>query len=175
MTTTVPYAELRDDLSAVLSKVRYTTMTTVDPKGRPRTRVLIAVWELDRDAPLGWLATFRTPVKDRHLANNPHATFSYWDHSQETAAIDAVATWTDDPEQRRHVWDLYGKGSPRSVGYPPAPYWPGGPDSRAFQVLKLEPYRVQVLRRTDLMTGGPDASRLWTPDSERRQRMSPGV
>ncbi|TWD80131.1 pyridoxamine 5'-phosphate oxidase [Kribbella amoyensis] len=166
MTTKVPYAKLRDDLAAVLSRVRYTTMTTVDLRGRPRSRVLIAVWELDRDQPLGWLATFRTPVKARHLAANPHTTFSYWDRSQETASIDAIARWTDNDDERRHVWDLYEQGSPRGVGYPPAPFWPGGPDSEAFQVLRLEPYRIQVLRAAELARGGPDAARLWTPAAE---------
>lgn len=162
MTTTVPFTALRDDLISILSRIQYATMTTVDPRGRPRSRVLIAVWELSGPEPLGWLATFRTPVKDRHLAANPYSSFSYWDPRQDTASVDTVATWTDRPDERRHVWQLYQDGSPRGVGYPPEPYWPGGPDSQRFQVLRLEPYRIQVLRGRELSRGIP--ARQWKRD-----------
>lgn len=160
MTTSVSYAELRDDLTAIISRIPYATMSTTDPRGRPRTRVLIAVWELDGPEPLGWLATFRTPVKARHLAAHPYASFSYWDPRQDTASVDTVATWTDRAEERRHAWRLYQDGSPRGVGYPPAAFWPGGPDSEAFQVLRLEPYRIQVLRGQELSRGIP--ARRWS-------------
>ncbi|ADB35679.1 pyridoxamine 5'-phosphate oxidase-related FMN- binding protein [Kribbella flavida DSM 17836] len=163
MTKAVSFAELRDDLTAILSRIRYATMTTVDPHGRPRSRVLIAVWELAGPDPLGWLATFRTPVKARHLAGNPHTSFSYWDPRQDTASIDATATWTDRADERHHVWQLYEDGSPRGVGYPPGAFWPGGPDSEQFQVLRLEPYRIQVLRGHELSRGVP--ARQWSRPS----------
>ena len=161
MSRRVAFAELRDDLRDVLGRITYATMTTVDRQGRPRARVLIAVWELDGDQPIGWLGTFRTPVKEAHLAANPHATFSYWDQRQDTVSFDTVATWTADPDERRHAWRLYEQGSPAGVGYPPARFWPDGPDGPAWQVLKLVPYRIQVLRGRELAAGIP--SRIWTP------------
>jgi general stress protein 26 len=161
MSRSATFPELRDELAAILSRIRYSTMTTVDRQGRPRSRVLIAVWELAGDEPVGWLGTFRTPVKAAHLANNPHATFAYWDQRQDTATIDTVAQWTDDPAERRHVWRLYQQGAPRGVGYPPEAYWPGGPDSAAFQVLRLEPYRIQILHGRELAQGTP--ARIWRP------------
>ena len=99
----VDLADLRADVTDVLSRIGYATMVTVDRHGRPRTRVLIAVWELEDDDPRGWLATFRTPVKAAHLAANPHTSFSYWDRSQDTVSIDATAVWTDDRDERHHV------------------------------------------------------------------------
>ena len=152
-------ADLRADVTDVLSRIGYATMATVDRHGRPRTRVLIAVWELEDDDPRGWLATFRTPVKAAHLAANPHASFSYWDRSQDTVSIDATAVWTDDRDERHHVWRLYGRGSPRGVGYPPGRFWPDGPDGPTFQVLRLRPYRIQVLRGRELAAGV--SPRIW--------------
>jgi general stress protein 26 len=77
------FAPLRADVAEILGQINYATMTTVDRRGRPRSRVLIAVWELDGERPLGWLATFRTPVKAAHIAHNPHVGMSYWSSRQE--------------------------------------------------------------------------------------------
>ncbi|WP_219417442.1 pyridoxamine 5'-phosphate oxidase family protein [Pseudonocardia nigra] len=153
------FAPLRDDVADVLARINYATMTTVDRKGRPRSRLLIAVWELDGDRPVGWLATFRTPVKVAHLAHNPHATFSYWSPRQDVVSFDTVAEWVEDPEVKRRVWELYRTGSPAGVGYDPQPFWPAGPDGPGFHVLRLDPYRVQVLRGRELAAGV--APRIW--------------
>lgn len=159
------FAEVRDDLAAILGHVVYATMTTVDRAGRPRSRVLIAVWELDAPDPVGWLATNRTPVKTAHLAHNPHVSMSYWSPRQDVAHIDAVARWVDDPATSRRVWDLYGAGSPPGVGYPPGRFW-RGPDDPELHVLRLDPWRVQVLRGTELAAGQP--ARIWRapPDGD---------
>jgi hypothetical protein len=78
MTTRVPdFAAIGEEFDAYVGAIGYATMVTVDARHRPRTRVLIPVWEVVDGAPLGWLATFPTPVKLAHLAGNPHANFSY--------------------------------------------------------------------------------------------------
>jgi general stress protein 26 len=152
------FADIKPDFDAVVGAVNYATMTTVDTKGRPRSRVLIPVWETETDHPVGWLGTYRTPVKAAHIAGNPHVTFSYWSPAQNTVAVDAVAEWTDDPGERAHVWDLYRHGSPPGAGYDPGQFWQGA-DDPAFQVLRLSPWRIQVLRRRDLVSGIP--ARIW--------------
>jgi hypothetical protein len=100
-------------------------------------------------------------VKAAQLAANPHATFSYWDQRQDTVSFDTVATWTTDPGERRHAWRLYEQGSPAGAGYPPARFWPDGPDGPTWQVLKLVSRRIQVLRGRELAAGIP--SRIWVP------------
>ncbi|RKS08602.1 general stress protein 26 [Nocardiopsis sp. Huas11] len=156
------FADLRADFDRTVGSVVYATMTTVDTRGRPRSRVLIPVWETEGETPTGWLGTFRTPVKAAHLAANPHATFSYWSPAQHTASADVVATWDDDPGVREHVWELYRRGSPPGAGYDPGAYWPGGPTDPGFHVLRLEPWRIQVLRAHELVTGRPP--RIWRSD-----------
>ncbi|WP_280301588.1 pyridoxamine 5'-phosphate oxidase family protein [Nocardia neocaledoniensis] len=152
------FADIKPDFDAIVGSINYATMTTVDAKGRPRSRVLIPVWESGTETPVGWLGTYRTPVKAAHIAGNPHVTFSYWSPAQNTVAIDTVAGWTDDPAERAHVWELYRHGSPPGAGYDPGQFWKGH-DDPAFQVLRLTPWRIQVLRRRDLVSGVP--ARIW--------------
>lgn len=156
------FAQIRDDVAEILGTIVYATMTTVDRRGRPRSRVLIVVWELDGPRPVGWLATFKTPVKAAHLAQNPHVTTSYWSPRQDAVYLDSVARWTDDAEIDQRVWQLYRQGSPPGVGYNPAAYW-RGPDDPAFHVLRLDPWRVQVLRALDVARGDL-TGRIWRPD-----------
>lgn len=157
------FADIRDDFAAIVGSVNYATMTTVDAKGRPRSRVLIPVWETDGELPTGWLGTYRTPVKSAHIARNPHVTFSYWSPAQNTVSADVTARWVDDSATRTHVWDLYRRGSPPGAGYHPGRFWTG-PDDPRFQVLRLAAWRIQVLRAGDLLTGVP--ARIW--------RLAPG-
>jgi general stress protein 26 len=156
-TTVKSFAEIEDEFDAYVGTTVYATMVTVDARNRPRTRVLIPVWEQMDGHPLGWLATYRTPVKAAHLAANPHASFSYWRPDNNSVAIDAVAAWVADLEVKRHVWDLYRKTSPRGAGYDLGAFW-RSPADPELHVLRLEPYRVQVVRGRDLR------SRIWRPD-----------
>ncbi|MGK5534149.1 pyridoxamine 5'-phosphate oxidase family protein [Streptomyces sp. URMC 129] len=145
------FAEIEPQFRDYLSEIRYASMITVDAKGRPRARVLIAVWEVVGGRPLGWLVTYRTPVKAAHLAANPHTTFSYWSPRQNAVFIDATAAWVADAAARRRAWELFRTGSPRGVGYDPGAFWTG-PEDPTYHLLRLEPWRVQVVRGTDLRT-----------------------
>ena len=156
------FAQIRDEVSEVIATIVYATMTTVDRRGRPRSRVLIVVWELDGPRPVGWLATFKTPVKAAHLAHNAHVTTSYWSPRQDVVYLDSVATWTDQADIDQRVWQMYRQGSPPGVGYDPAAYW-RGPDDPAFHVLRLDPWRVQLLRARDVARGDL-SGRIWRPD-----------
>lgn len=53
------------------------------------------------------------------------------------------------------------QGEPAGVGYDPRNFWRGGPTDPEYHVLRIDPWRIQVLRGTDL------SSRMWTDESER--------
>ena len=150
------FSEIEDEFNAFVGRIGYATMVTVDGRGRPRTRVLIPIWEKVDGRPIGWLATFRTPVKAAHLAGNPHTSFSYWARGNSSVAVDAVAEWTDDPAEKQVVWNLYRITSPRGAGYDLGRFW-NGPEDPQLHVLRLTPWRVQVIRGVDLR------SRIWEP------------
>ncbi|MGW2160912.1 pyridoxamine 5'-phosphate oxidase family protein [Nonomuraea sp. NPDC001699] len=148
------FAEIENEFNASIGRIGYATMVTVDAKGRPRTRVLIPVWENVDGRPLGWLATYRTPVKAAHIAGNPHTNFSYWMPGNDSVAVDTVAEWVDDLAVKRHVWDLYRRTSPPGAGYDLGDFWRSPADPK-LHVLRLDTWRVQVIRGMDLR------SRIW--------------
>jgi hypothetical protein len=57
---------------------------------------------------------------------------------------------------------MYRQGTPRGVGDDPAAYW-SGPDDPDFHVLRLDPWRVQVLRARDVARSEL-SGRIWRPD-----------
>jgi hypothetical protein len=148
------FADLETEFNSYVGAINYATMVTVDAKNRPRTRVLIPVWEKVDGEPIGWLATYRTPVKAAHLARNPHANFSYWAPGNNTVAVDTLARWDNSAPVKEHVWNLYSTTSPRGAGYHLGSFWEAPSDSK-LHVLRLTPWRIQVIRGTDLR------SRIW--------------
>ena len=159
---TESFAQISDDVAKIIGTIVYATMTTVDRRGRPRSRVLIVVRELDGPRPVGWLATFKTPVKTAHLAHNPHVTTSYWSPRQDAVYLDSVATWTDDADIDQRVWNMYRQGSPPGAGYDPAAYW-RGPDDPPSTCCASTPGGVQVVRAQDVARGDL-SGRIWMPD-----------
>ncbi|MGY1581395.1 pyridoxamine 5'-phosphate oxidase family protein [Streptomyces sp. MN13] len=155
------FSEIENAFNTYVQDIVYCTMITVDKKARPRARVLLPVWETVDGRPVGWLAAYKTPVKAAHLANNPHTTYSYWSPRQNAVFVDSVSHWVDDPETKRYAWDLYVKGSPAGVGYDPRNFWNSGPAHPEYHVLRIDPWRVQVLRGSDL------SSRIWTDAAHR--------
>ena len=158
MTSVERFADIEDQFNEYVGDIVYATMTTVDSRSRPRARILIPVWETVAGRPRGWLATYRTPVKAAHLAGNPHTTFSYWTPRQNAVSVDTVAAWVDDLPTKQHVWDLYRRTSPRGAGYDLGNFWLSPTDPK-LHVLRLEPWRVHVIRGTDLR------SRIWMSET----------
>jgi general stress protein 26 len=151
------FSEVRDTFFSYVRDIKYATMITVDRKNRPRARVLLPVWEVVDGRPVGWLAAYKTPVKAAHLAGNPHTSYSYWNPRQNTVHVDALSAWADDEVSRRHAWELYERGGPPGVGYDPVHYWRGGPEDPEYHVIRIEPWRIQLVRGSDLR------STLWQP------------
>ena len=153
------FADLEVEFNAYVGAINYATMVTVDAENRPRTRVLIPVWEKVHGEPLGWLATYRTPVKAAHLAANPHTNFSYWAPGNNSVAVDVVARWDNALPTKERVWDLYRRTSPRGAGYHLGNFWKA-PSDPQLHVLRLTPWRIQVIRGFDLR------SRIWRADGK---------
>jgi hypothetical protein len=149
------------DAVAVAEAVVWATVTTVDPNGRPRARVLHPVWDPAGDRLDGWILTRPTPVKTRHLAANPNVTVSYLGANHDLAHFDCTATWVDDPAERRRVWEWVAS-IPPPVGYDPATIFPSGPTSENYALLRLQPYRVQVGLAVDLARG--ERPRVWSAE-----------
>lgn len=148
------FSEISADFDALVRRIVWSTVTTVDRKGRPRSRILHPAWE----GTTGWIMTGRHTLKEKHLAANPYVSCSYWDPQHETAFVECRAEWADDLETRERIWSLF-KSLPEPYGYDPAMFWPEGPASDAFGLLKLTPWRLELWSISEMANGKPP--RVW--------------
>ncbi|HEY7035591.1 MAG TPA: pyridoxamine 5'-phosphate oxidase family protein [Thermomicrobiales bacterium] len=137
-----------------VNRIVWCSAATVDGRGRPRSRILHPIWE----GGICWITTNRTSFKGRHLARNPYVSLAYVDPAK-PAYADCLATWADDPVDKRHVWDLALR-TPPPLGFDPATIYDpidGTTTGRLpLGVLKLVPYRI-------VLTQWPDPLWMWTP------------
>ena len=135
-------------------RIVWCSAATVDPEGRPWSRVLHPIWRFNGEQLEGWIGTGPTPLKRAHIEASPHISLNYWDPSQDTCVAECRADWCFDDETCEMVWALY-KNGPAPVGYDPAmiPVW-DVPTSDSFAVLRLTPWRLRVFPGTLLMGQG---------------------
>jgi hypothetical protein len=146
--------EIAPSFVEMAHSIVWASVATVDPEGRPRTRILHPIWDWDGSELVGWIATGPTPVKQAHLAAHPDVSVSYWTTTHDTCAADCRAEWAFDDETRTMVWDRFLHG-PEPVGYDPAivPVWKDGPTSDAFAALRLTPWRLRVMDGSVMLRG----------------------
>ena len=143
-------------------RIVWASVATVDPEGRPWSRILHPIWEWDGERLTGWVATAPTAIKRRHLDHSPYVTVSYWEPSHDTCSAECRATWMLDDETCADTWRRFADAPP-PVGYDPSiiPAWTA-PTDDAFAVLRLDPWRVRVMPGSVLATGGAEGKvQLW--------------
>jgi hypothetical protein len=149
------FAALADDFLRITADTVFCTATTVDEQGRPRNRMLHPIFVVRDDRPLGWALTGRTPLKTRHLAANPHMACSYWTPAHDTVFIDCTTAWVEDDDEKREVYDLF-RDTPTPLGWGPEGMAGWGDEqwrSPIFTPLRLEPWRVQIMRGEEYPRG----------------------
>lgn len=164
--TEVPFGELHDDFVRLTTEIGWCGVATVDGKDRPRTRMLKVTWEIADGRPVGWVSTRRTPVKTAHLARVPYVSCGYWTAAQDAVFADCQAIWIEEAADKEHVWEIVAQEAQRQ-GFDPHAIWPAGAADPAFEVLRLDPWRVQVTL-ADLEHGQTiGSSRVWHATADR--------
>lgn len=137
-------------------RIVWATVASVDPQGRPRSRVLHPIWEFDGDRLVGWIGTAPTPVKVAHLEHTPFVSVNYWDAQQDIATAECNAEFLTDDETCTRVWNLL-KDGPEPVGYDPTmiPVW-NEPTDETFVAMRLDPWRLRVFPGSMLLEGSGD-------------------
>ena len=161
----VPFAEIEGDFLRITAATVFCAATTVDHQGRPRGRMLHPIFVARAGRPVGWALTGRTPLKTRHLAANPHVSCAFWTPSHDTVFADCIATWVDDEAEKEDVWELF-LTTPVPLGYGPAGLAGYGSDrwrDPIFAALRLEPWRVQVMRGEEYPSGALSGT-VWKAD-----------
>jgi hypothetical protein len=152
------FAAVEEEFLRLTSEIVWCTVTTVDGKGRPRSRMLHPIWQVLEGRPVGWVVTSKTPIKTAHLTANPLVACSYWSPSQHTVAIDCVASWVENTASKRHVWDLF-MTTPPPLGYNLSGYGPEGMRNPLYNPLRLDPWRIQITRFAGW--GGNRTPQIW--------------
>ncbi len=147
------FSEIRDDFNARVQRIVWCTVTTVDTKGRPRSRILHPYWE----ETTAWVLTSRHSLKEKHLAANPHVAISYWDPQHQQVYAEGIAEWEDGQAEKTRIWETV-KATPEPYGWDPGMIW-SGPDDPGYGLLKITPRRIELSALSDLPLGkGP---RVW--------------
>jgi uncharacterized pyridoxamine 5'-phosphate oxidase family protein len=136
------FAPFEADFLRLTADIVWSTVTTVDAQGRPRSRILHPIFEVREGDPVGWVVTGRTPIKVGQLAGNPHVACSYWSPAQNTVMIDCIASWVEDLDTKRYVLDLFST-TPPPLGYDLSAF--GSVETELFTPLRLDPWRIQIM------------------------------
>ena len=114
----------------------YCNVATVDPQGRPRSRVLHLVWE----GTTGWVITKPDSPKARDLQHNPQVSIAYFHDPYKPLYIEATTKWVTDVDEQWRVWHLY-KTIP--LGWDLEPHY-GSIENPLFGLLKFIPWRIEL-------------------------------
>lgn len=150
-----------DDFVEIAHRIVWCSIATVDPAGRPRSRVLHPLWERDDSGLVGWVTTRRTPLKQRHLTHTPFVSCSYWSPDHDTAVAECHAAWELDLAEAHRVWGLF-RSAPAPLGHDPSAIWPDGPGSEDAGLLRLAPWLVTTRRLSAMVAG--ERPRVWRPE-----------
>lgn len=139
---TTALAEIGQAFLDRVHRMVWCNVATVDGQGRPRSRILHPIWEVDAASATGWLFTRRETPKARHLAGNPYVSLAYVAEIATPVYVDCLAAWEDDPAQKRRIWEML-RVAPAPLGYDPATIF-GAPDDPGLGLLRLAPWRIEL-------------------------------
>lgn len=147
------FDDLAAPFDAVVRVVNWPAMTTVDRRGRPRSRIVHPIWE----GATGWVLSGRHSHKEKHLAGTPFVSLAYVNDEGMRPDADQVyadcrAEWVDDVAEKKRVWSVF-KTLPPPYGYDPAMFFPTGPEDPELGLLKLTPWRIEVFSLAGAMQG----------------------
>jgi general stress protein 26 len=148
------FAALADEFERRWQRTIWATMATVGPSGRLQSRMVHPLWE----GTTGWITTAADSLKARHLKNNPYASLTYWDQTNEQVHVECRAEFEERSEEKRRVWELF-QTTPFPLGYDPALFFTDGPEAPSVGIVRLVPWRLELWSLADLMSGKP--SRVW--------------
>ena len=134
----IHFVDIQTEFMNRAQQAVYCNVATVDPKGRPRSRVMHVVW----DGPIGWVITAPWSHKGRHIAANPHVSLAYISNPMKPVYADCTAAWIEDTTEQLRVWELH-KTIPPLLGFDPALGY-DSIDDKNFGLLKFMPWRIEL-------------------------------
>ncbi len=135
---TTSFDEIAEKFITRVHAMVWCNLATIDTGGRPRSRLLHAIW----DGSTGYIATRRQSPKARDIDIVPYVSLAYVGDIVHPVYVDCFTEWAEDAETKQHVWQLF-LNAPPPLGYDPAPIF-GAVDDPDFGVLRLIPHRIEL-------------------------------
>jgi hypothetical protein len=115
-----------DEFMETAQRIVYCSLATVDRRGRPRSRLVHAVWERAGDRIVGWVGSRPTPLRRAHIERTPFVSCFYWDPAHDVAAAECGVTWIDDDDfvaLRLDPWRVQAKSAAAMAAGEPYLTW----------------------------------------------------
>jgi hypothetical protein len=115
-------ADALDAFMDTAQRIVYCSLATVDTRGRPRSRLVHAVWERDGDEVVGWVGSRPTPMRRRDAWQRLAA-------APTPMGYDPVPIWPDGPEGddfvalRLDPWRIQAKSAAEMAAGQPYRVW----------------------------------------------------
>lgn len=132
------FEDIQSEFMARAQQAVYCNVSTVDRKGRPRSRVMHVVW----DGPVGWVITWPASHKAKHLVNNPYVSLAYVSSPMKPVYVECIAEWVTEVGEQWRIWELH-KTIPPPLGFDPAPHY-GSIEHKYFGLLRFTPWRIEI-------------------------------
>ena len=132
-----------DKARAAAAKATWAYLATADGN-QPKVRVVHPAFEGQRV----WVATGRASAKARHVDNNSKVELFYQIGADMVhLTVTGNAKFVEDAAEKKRIWN--GK----VFDYDLAQFWPGGPESKDFGLMLIEPERVELTSLPDMTSG----------------------
>jgi len=131
---------------AVATKATWAYLgTAVD--NQPKVRVVHPAFEGERL----WIATGRASHKAKQIERNPRVELFFQVSAPDMVhlTVSGRARFIEDTAEKKRIWN--GK----VFDYELAQFWPGGPESKDFGLLLVEPARVELTSLAEMGAGKP--------------------
>ena len=119
----------KDKILAIIKETaHHAHLATIDGD-QPRVRSVTPIVEDDMTI---WIATFTGSRKMQQLKENPKICFQFVEYpeGEKEAIIIGEAEIVNSIEDKKRIWDL--------TPYDPSMFFPGGPESEGFSLLKIK-------------------------------------
>lgn len=118
----------------IMKKAKDFAFLATCDSGQPRVRPVSPMVEDDMSV---WVATSGKSRKVQQIKKNPRMSLAFVVHPQgdKAATIIGEAEKVEDMEQKKRVWGL--------ASYDPTQFWPDGPESKDYCVLKINVKQIE--------------------------------
>jgi len=124
----------KQKIVAIMKKASSFAFFATSDGDQPRVRPMSACVEDDMSI---WMGTMSSSRKAQQVKRNPKVTLAFVvpPAGEETAIVIGEAEIVEDMEQKKRVWGL--------LSYDPTQFWPDGPESEGYCLLKINIKQVE--------------------------------